>query len=147
MRGDPLFCVVEMSRNLLHILTDVLKIINVAPTGKHGGFDTSFYTTLLFGTAGLHSLYTYGTSTTEDITVVNKYDMVNHGHTRFMIYDDKGRHYAVNNSYWYWKWDSVEDWTAIKKGDRIQVKYYGIRAPLFGVFPNIVSTKLNLDAP
>lgn len=136
-----------MSRNILHILTDMLKIMNVAPTGKHGGFDISFHSTLLFGAAGIHSLYAYGTSTTEDITIVNKYQMDLHGFTKFMVHDDKGRHYAVNNSYWYWKWDSVEDWAAIKKGDRIQVKYYGIRAPLFGVFPNIVSTKLNIDAP
>ena len=133
-----------MSRNFLHILTDILKTIGASSTGKP---NIEWNATLLFGAAGIHSLYTYGTSNTEDITVVNKYDMVLHGHTRFMIRDDKGRHYAVNNSYWYWKWDSVEDWVAIKKGDRIQVKYYGIRAPLFGVFPNIVSTKLNIDAP
>lgn len=133
-----------MSSNILRIIDDILTALVKSSTGKP---NIELNATLLFGAAGIHSLYAYGTSTTEDITVVNKYQMDLHGFTKFMVHDDKGRHYAVNNSYWYWKWDSVEDWAAIKKGDRIQVKYYGIRAPLFGVFPNIVSTKLNLDAP
>lgn len=135
-----------MSRNLLHILNDVLKMIVTPSTGKPD-IPLPLRTTLVLGAAGIHAGYAYGTSNIEDIAVVNKYQIDLHGFTKFMIHDDKGRHYAVNNSYWYWKWDSVEDWVAIKKGDRIQVKYYGIRAPLFGVFPNIVSTKLNLDAP
>ena len=28
----------------------------------------------------------------------------------------------------------------IKKGDHVTVKYYGIRSPLLGLFPNVVRT-------
>jgi hypothetical protein len=127
-----------MSSNLLRIIDNVLKMLTTSSIGKP---NIRLNATVLGVATGIHSLYTYGTSTTEDVTIVNKYQMVLHGSTRFMVQDDKGRHYAVNNSLWYWKWDSVEDWVNIKKGDCIYVKYYGIRFPLFGLFPNIVYTK------
>jgi len=60
------------------------------------------------------------------------------GFTEFMIIDNSGKHYNVNNSFWYWKWNSIEDWHKINKGDVLNVKYYGYRIPLFGIFPNIV---------
>ena len=91
---------------------------------------------------GVHAAYAYSTSNTDDVIVTNKYKMVIHGSTKYMIYDEKGRHYAVNNSLWYWKWDSVEDWSSLKKGDNVKVKYYGIRSPVFGLFPNIVTSNV-----
>jgi len=144
LRGDPLFCLVEMSSNIFRIIDGVLTALVKSSTGKP---NISLNATILGVVTGIHSLYAYGTSNTEDVTVMNKYQMDAHGFTKFMVHDNKGRHYEVNNSLWYWKWDSVEDWANIKKGDCIHVKYYGIRSPLFGLFPNIVSTKLNLDAP
>ena len=127
-----------MSSNLFQIIGDVLKAIGKTSTGKP---DIPLNATVLGVAAGIHAVYAYGTSNTEDIIVVNKYQMDLHGFTKFMVHDDKGRHYAVNNSYWYWKWDSIEDWSKMYKGDRIRVKYYGIRAPLFGLFPNIVGVE------
>jgi len=129
-----------MSSNLFRVIDGILTALVTSSTGKP---NISLNATILGVTAGIHSLYAYGTSNMEDVTVVNKYQMDAHGFTKFMVYDDKGRHYEVNNSFWYWKWDSVEDWANIKKGDCICVKYYGIRSPLFGLFPNIVHTKLN----
>ena len=58
-----------------------------------------------------------------------------------MIVDNKGRHFNINNSLWYWKWDSLEDWSSIKNGDKISVRYYGWRVPIFGLFPNIVKSR------
>jgi hypothetical protein len=58
-----------------------------------------------------------------------------------MIVDNKGRHFNVNNSLWYWKWDSIEDWEKIEKDKQLLVKYYGWRSPIFGLFPNIVLSK------
>uniref|UniRef100_A0A6C0KTU6 Uncharacterized protein n=1 Tax=viral metagenome TaxID=1070528 RepID=A0A6C0KTU6_9ZZZZ len=100
--------------------------------------DRSLTTTLLGLLGGGHALYAYGTNTTENIIVENKYKMVLHGSTQFMIIDDMGRHFNVNNSIWYWKWNSIEDWAKIQKGECLLVKYYGIRSPLLGLFPNIV---------
>ena len=128
-----------MSSNILRIIDGVLTALDKSSTGRP---NISLNATILGVTTGIHSLYAYGTSTTEDVIIVNKYQMDAHGFTKFMVRDDKGRHYEVNNSLWYWKWDSVEDWVNIKKGDCIHVKYYGIRAPLFGVFPNIVKSEI-----
>jgi hypothetical protein len=55
-----------------------------------------------------------------------------------MIVDTKGRHYNVNNSFWFWKWDSIEDWTNLKQDETLRVKYYGYRIPELGIFPNII---------
>ena len=127
-----------MSSNLFQIIGDVLKAIGKTSTGKP---NIPLNATILGVAGGIHAVYAYGTSKTEEVTIVNKYQIVNHGSTRFMIHDEKGRHYAVNNSLWYWKWDSIEDWTKMYKGDRITVHYYGIRSPLFGLFPNIVGVE------
>ena len=54
-----------------------------------------------------------------------------------MIIDNEGRHFNINNSLWYWKWNSIEEWHKIKEGSVIKFKYYGWRIPLFGLFPNI----------
>ena len=37
--------------------------------------------------------------------------------------------------------DSLEDWSSIKIGDKISVRYYGWRVPIFGLFPNIVKSR------
>ena len=128
-----------MSANLFTNIALILKSLRSTPAPNRK-FDFTIHATVLGLVGGIHALYAYGTSTTEEVTVINKYKIVNHGSTRFMIHDEKGRHYAVNNSVWYWKWDSIEDWVKIKKGDHVTVKYYGIRSPLLGLFPNVVRT-------
>jgi hypothetical protein len=94
----------------------------------------------LFG-LGLHGIYAYGTETTAMIQMVDKYTMVNHGTTSFMVVDGDGRHFNVNNSLWFWKWDSIEDWHNLKLHEPLLVRYYGVRYPLLGFFPNIVYHK------
>lgn len=91
---------------------------------------------------GVHASYAVFSDTDEDIKVIKKYSMIRNGFTDFMIIDSQGRHFNVNNSFWFWKWDSVEDWHNIKEGDIIHIKYYGWRWPVYGLFPNIVSTDL-----
>ena len=73
-------------------------------------------------------------------SIVKKYKMVRNGFTEFMVIDEKDRHFNINNSVWYWKWDSVEDWSKIKEGDELYFKYYGWRVPSLGLFPNIYMT-------
>lgn len=87
-----------------------------------------------------HFLYVVSTQKDENITITNKYKYVCNGYTYFMIIDNKGAHYNVNNSYWFWKWDSIEDWHKLKIGDNIYAKYYGLRIPFLGCFPNIIDT-------
>jgi hypothetical protein len=99
-------------------------------------FRTSISSMILAG----HGIYVFSTEKKEAITVVKKYTMDRNGFTDFMIVDDKGRHFNVNNSLWYWKWDSIEDWHKIdeKSEEKLFIKYYGWRVPVFGLFPNIV---------
>ena len=89
-----------------------------------------------------HLIYTISTSKEENILIENKYKYVSNGFTNFMIVNDKGIHYNVNNSYWFWKWNSIEDWHNLKIGQNINAKYYGLRIPFLGCFPNIIDTNM-----
>lgn len=84
-----------------------------------------------------HLIYVHGTKNSKMCKIVKKYKMVRNGYTEFMIIDEFGNHYNVNNSLWFWKWDAVEDWNKIEIGDYINFKYYGWRIPIFGIFPNV----------
>ena len=92
-----------------------------------------------------HFLYTSFTSHNTEIRVKNKYKYVKGGFTHFMIIDEKNVHYNVHNSFWYGKWDAVEDWSNINIGEHLCIKYYGYRIPFLGMFPNIVDTKHDLE--
>lgn len=93
----------------------------------------------IIGTATLlHLFYVASTEKKEDIYVVKKYYFTQNGYTNFMLVDNNGRHYNVNNSFWYWKWASIEDWTNVQVEKKIGIQYYGYRIPELGIFPNIV---------
>lgn len=98
-----------------------------------------------------HGIYAYETEKKEEIHVVKKYKMNRNGFTEFMIIDDKGRHFNVNNSFWYWRWDSVEDWHRIdekeKNRGKLFIKYYGWRIPALGLFPNIIDSYREYSYP
>ncbi len=92
---------------------------------------------------GGHICYVYGTKQEKDIIVSKKYKFDRNGSTEFMIVDSQDNHYNVNNSLWYWKWNSIEDWSSIEANTKINSKYYGLRVPILGLFPNIVSCQNN----
>jgi hypothetical protein len=92
------------------------------------------------GTLG-HCAYAIGTAETKFIKIKHKYTFDRNGFTEFMIIDDNGNHYNVNNSVWYWKWNSIEDWHKMETSKEITIKYYGWRVPLLGLFPNIIMTR------
>ena len=102
--------------------------------------DTTSKITFRLFTLGLigHGCYTLKTTNNKIIIVHKKYKFSNNGFTEFMVIDQKGNHYNVTNSIWYWKWDSIEDWHKIQTNKKIIMKYYGWRIPLLGLFPNIV---------
>jgi len=92
-----------------------------------------------------HGIYAYSTNKYEKINIIKKYKISRNGFTDFMIIDNKGRHFNINNSFWYNKWNSIEDWHKIKENNEIYIKYYGWRIPIFGVFPNIVKNDENIS--
>ena len=83
------------------------------------------------------ALYAYSTQKQQTITVIKKYTFCRNGFTEFMIIDTNNKHYNVNNSWWYWKWNSLEDWSKIEPNDTVYIKYYGWRIPFLGLFPNV----------
>jgi hypothetical protein len=79
----------------------------------------------------------------KEIIVKKKYKFDRSGFTEFMIIDSNDKHYNLNNSLWYWKWDSIEDWYSIKEEQKLNTLTYGWRLPILGMFPNIVSSQYN----
>ena len=88
-------------------------------------------------------LYAILTREEREIIVKKKYKFDKSGFTDFMIIDSNDKHYNLNNSLWYWKWNSIEDWHLIKEEQKLDTLTYGWRVPMLGMFPNIVSSKYN----
>lgn len=130
-----------MSHSFFRKFLDYTKVILENKATRNIAIDEigsriSILTTVLVG----HGIYALSTQEKDDIIVTKKYKMDRNGFTDFMIVDNKGRHFNVNNSFWYWKWDSIEDWHKIdeKNEEKLLIKYYGWRVPVLGLFPNIV---------
>lgn len=87
-----------------------------------------------------HFTYAISTKQKNEITIKKKYKFVKNGFTEFMIIDENGKHYNVNNSFWYWKWNSIEDWNYMEINKKIIIHFYGFRIPILGIFPNIFNT-------
>ena len=88
-------------------------------------------------------LYAIFTREEKEIIIKKKYQFDRSGFTDFMVIDSNGKHYNLNNSLWYWKWDSIEDWYLIKEEQKLNTLTYGLRVPILGMFPNIVSCHYN----
>ena len=106
-------------------------------------FRISFNPLIALGTSIVtiygNGLFVFVTAKKEEIIIAKKYKYVKNGSTNFMIVDENGRHFNVKNSFWFWKWDAIENWTNIKLLEKQHVSYYGYRLPFFNMFPNIVS--------
>ena len=87
--------------------------------------------------------YAILTKEEKEIIVKKKYKFDRSGFTEFMIIDSNDKHYNLNNSLWYWKWDSIEDWYSIHEEQKLNTLTYGWRVPILGLFPNIVSSQYN----
>jgi hypothetical protein len=116
-----------MSRSFLYIFKDLTKLISSEYKIKVAGIGIT-----------CHLCYAISTKREKEIIVTKKYKYDANGFTNFMIVDVKGEHYNVNNSIWYMKWDSIEDWASIEVNDNINILYYGWRIPFIGIFPNII---------
>ena len=133
-----------MSRHILYNLFPFLKSLIKTGSNSSPNILTVLGTSVVL-TYG-HGSFALGTNKTEKICVTKKYTYVVNGYTNFMIVDDNGRHFNVNNSFWYWKWDAIEEWNNIdEKETTLIVSYYGYRIPFLGLFPNIVDISRQLD--
>lgn len=130
----------SFTRGFFKTLKEILTNNTIYETNKNNHEPWFKLLIIATGLTG-HSIYALSTSKKDSSVVVKKYKMVRNGFTEFMIIDNKGRHFNVNNSLWYWKWNSVEDWSNIEEGDELYFKYYGWRMPVFGIFPNIIMSR------
>jgi len=130
-----------MSRNFTRFIKPLFKLNNLSKTSNTKIEQMITLITIWFGSVALHCTYALGTVETKIVKIHQKYQFVRNGFTEFMIVDDNNKHYNVNNSLWYWKWDSIEDWHKLESNEDIVIKYYGWRVPLFGMFPNIIMSK------
>ena len=121
-----------MSSSFLRIFT---KQFDYKPIKIHISMEGElFFFGFILSSSGL---YAYSTQKQQTITVIKKYTFCRNGFTEFMIIDTNNKHYNVNNSWWYWKWNSLEDWSKIEPNDTVHIKYYGWRIPFLGLFPNV----------
>ena len=104
-----------------------------------------FYMTicLVAGTA----LYTYGTGFRKIITINRKFSTSLHDDEDDvwnipMISDTSGNDYQLCSSFWHFKFAPVGTWIHLVKGETYHVEGYGVRIPSLGMYPNIVSAKL-----
>lgn len=88
-----------------------------------------------------HALYAASTQKTHTIVVKNKYEFCRNGFSELIVVDENNNHYNVNNSFWFWKWNSIEDWNRVEPKQHLHIHYYGWRSPILGLFPNIVRMK------
>ena len=82
--------------------------------------------------------YLLGTTKKDEITVAKKYTYVNNGSTKYMLVDDKGRHFNVDNCFFYWNWTTIDDWANLKLLEQRRIYYYSYRVPFLGMYPKIV---------
>ena len=138
-----------MSRHFFYRLFPMLKSI-IKGTNTDPLISLYFSIGITYG----HGAFALATNVREEICITKKYKYDTNGFTNFMIVDDKGRHFNVNNSFWYWKWDAIEEWTNIhdyngrdkeKDNNKICIGYYGYRIPFLGLFPNIVEFPTQLE--
>ena len=100
------------------------------------GLFAAFYTSAaFFYTEGAYLL---GTTKKADITIAKKYTYVKHGSTKYMLIDDKGRHFNVDNCFFYWNWTTIEYWGNLKPLEQRQIIYYSYRVPFLGMYPTII---------
>jgi hypothetical protein len=85
----------------------------------------------------LSFLYIYFTQFEKEIIIDEKFTYSNKGLSQ-SISDKNNIVYVVNNSLFYFHFTSTEVFNSLDIENKYKVKGYGIRVPIFGMFPNII---------
>jgi len=90
----------------------------------------------------LRALYTYLTPFSKRITVKEKYNYATGSGksltVRNSIYTSDNEVYVISNSLWRWFFRSAELLLNIQVGKTYDVKGFGLRIPIIGLFPVII---------
>lgn len=91
----------------------------------------------------VHAVVVFFTRFEKTITIKNKNPYSTGSgrsmHTRNAIMDSTGTIYSIKNELLLLHFSSAEVWMLAEEGKTYKVKGYGLRVPLLGWFPNIVS--------
>lgn len=95
-----------------------------------------------------HAVYAYSTAFTRTLTIRKTYTGVDsassdsHGSDIFTTYNvvaSSGQVYEVVNSLWYWSWNKVDTWGAMRAGGTYRVTGYGVYSGFMGWVPYILT--------
>lgn len=93
----------------------------------------------------LSAFYTYLTPFSKRITVSEKYNYATGSgkslSVRNSIYTSDNEVYVISNSLWRWFFRSAELLLSIQVGKTYDVKGFGLRIPILGLFPVIIEAK------
>lgn len=78
---------------------------------------------------------------TKTITVKKVYDLRERKSNSLMFEDSEGNNYNVSNILFLLHFNHVEEWNKLKVGQKFQIKGYGYRFPILGMFPRVYSVK------
>lgn len=96
---------------------------------------------LLFAVLSIFNLiYVYSTLFEKEIIIEEKNTYGSKVNNQ-KISDTEGNVYVVENSLYMWQWTSLELFNKLDVGKKFKVKGYGIRLPILGMIPNIISAE------
>lgn len=89
-------------------------------------------------------LYTYGTKTTQVVTVKTLdhkiYGSGDDITDTYLVFTSNGV-FKNSDSFLYWKFNSSDVQNDLVEGQTFEIKYYGWRVPFLSWYPNIISAK------
>jgi hypothetical protein len=96
--------------------------------------------TILFTTAILAAVIgIYYQPSQKTIKIADKFVHIQNGRSQYMLVTTTGEYLRVSDSFWHWKWESMELWREIRIRQTYRADIYGMRVPWLGMFPRLVS--------
>jgi len=96
---------------------------------------------------GLAISYPYTTKFERTITVSKVFQTINSEKHVYMVTDQKGNSYKIQDTIFYWHFKSTDLWTKLEQGKTYRIKAYGWRIAFISGYPNIIeATFLETDS-
>lgn len=89
----------------------------------------------------INIIYHFGTQFTKTVTVKKSYNLY-HKSGGLMFEDTNNQTYKVKNVWFKGEFDAMEDWNLLQPGQKADVKGFGYRIPMIGLYPVVYSVKI-----
>ena len=97
-----------------------------------------FVLLVIYVLIGLNILYILLTKKSKKIIIKKKLTIVSYGFTKYIIIDTNNNIFEINNSVWFGKFNSLDDWIKINLNKKYNINYYGLPNSIFGTKYQIV---------